>query len=54
VRGTAASDDEAAERLVTAYRDMLPATERLVAHHLRRRLLAEAGERIAAEQAESG
>jgi hypothetical protein len=54
VRGTAASDDEAAERLVTAYRDMLPATERLVAHHLRRRLLAEAAERIAAEQAESG
>jgi hypothetical protein len=49
VRGTAASDDEAAERLVTAYRDMLPATERLVAHHLRRRLLVEAADRVAAE-----
>jgi DNA-binding transcriptional MerR regulator len=53
VRGSAASDVEAAERLVTAYRDMLPATERLVAHHLRRRLLAEAAGRIAAEQAEA-
>jgi DNA-binding transcriptional MerR regulator len=49
VRGTAASDDEAAERLVTAYQDMLPATERLVAHHLRRRLLVEAAERIAGQ-----
>jgi DNA-binding transcriptional MerR regulator len=47
VRGTAGSDDEAADRLVTAYREMLPATERLVAHHLRRRLLATATERVA-------
>jgi hypothetical protein len=54
VRGTAGSDAEAAERLVTAYQEMLPATERLVAHHLRRRLLVEAAERIAAEQAEPG
>ncbi len=49
VRGTAGSDDEAAERLVTAYQRMLPATERLVAHHLRRRLLATAGQRVAEE-----
>lgn len=49
VRGTAVSDDDAAHRLVTAYERMLPATERLVAHHLRRRLLAEAGERVAQE-----
>lgn len=49
VRGSAATEDEAAARLVTAYRDMLPATERLVAHHLRRRLLLEAAARIAAE-----
>lgn len=49
VRGTAGSDDEAATRLVTAYREMLPATERLVAHHLRRRLLATATERVAEE-----
>lgn len=53
VRGTAGSDDEAAERLVTAYERMLPATERLVAHHLRRRLLAEAVERVARDQAEA-
>jgi DNA-binding transcriptional MerR regulator len=52
VRGTSGSDDEAAERLVTAYQRMLPATERLVAHHLRRRLLAVAAERLAAELTE--
>lgn len=49
VRGTAASDEEAADRLVTAYEEMLPATERLVAHHLRRRLLTRAAERVAVE-----
>ena len=49
VRGTASSDDEAADRLVTAYDQMLPATERLVAHHLRRRLMTEATERVARE-----
>jgi hypothetical protein len=54
VRGTAADDAEATERLVTAYRVMLPATERLVAHHTRRRLLAAAGEQIQAGQADGG
>lgn len=49
VRGTASSDEEAAARLVTAYEEMLPATERLVAHHLRRRLLTRAAERVAVE-----
>lgn len=49
VRGTATSEDEAAARLVTAYQRMLPATEQLVAHHLRRRLLATAGARVAEE-----
>lgn len=49
VRGTALDDSEAAERLVTAYRVMLPATERLVAHHTRRRLLAAAADQIAAQ-----
>ncbi|MFP4634917.1 MAG: MerR family transcriptional regulator [Nitriliruptoraceae bacterium] len=49
VRGTAASEDEASDRLVTAYERMLPATEQLVAHHLRRRLVAEATERVARE-----
>lgn len=47
VRGTVADEAEAADRLVTAYRVMLPATERLVAHHTRRRLLAAAAERVA-------
>lgn len=47
VHGTAVDDAEAAERLVTAYRVMLPATERLVAHHTRRRLLAAAAARVA-------
>jgi DNA-binding transcriptional MerR regulator len=51
VRGGAGSDDEAGQRLVTAYERMLPATEHLVAHHLRRRLLVEAAERVAAELA---
>lgn len=50
VRGTAGSDDEATQRLVTAYEQMLPATERLVAHHLRRCLIAEAAQRVDAEQ----
>lgn len=49
VRGTARTEEEATTRLVTAYDRMLPATERLVAHHLRRRLLVRAGERVAAE-----
>jgi hypothetical protein len=49
VRGTSGSDDEATARLVTAYERMLPATERLVAHHLRRRLLAAAAERVVGE-----
>jgi hypothetical protein len=49
VRGTATSDQEAASRLVTAYEEMLPATEQLVAHHLRRRLLHRAAERVAEE-----
>jgi DNA-binding transcriptional MerR regulator len=44
--GTASSELEAAARLVTAYERMLPATERVVAHHLRRRLLAAAAERV--------
>lgn len=54
VRGTASSDEEAADRLVTAYEEMLPATERLVAHHLRRRLLTRAAERVAVELGDDG
>jgi hypothetical protein len=54
VRGTVDDEQEAADRLVTAYRVMLPATERLVAHHTRRRLLAAAAERVAAEDTGDG
>ena len=47
--GARAGDEEAGKRLITAYERMLPATERLVAHHLRRRLILAALERLAAE-----
>jgi DNA-binding transcriptional MerR regulator len=49
VRGTVPDDDEAADRLVTAYERMLPATEQLVVHHLRRRLVGRAAARVAEE-----
>jgi hypothetical protein len=49
VLGTLGDDAAAGERLVTAYERMLPATERLVAHHLRRRLIIAALERLAQE-----
>jgi len=49
VLGTVPDDEEAAARLVTAYERMLPATERLVAHHLRRRLIRAALARLAAD-----
>ena len=46
IREEAASDEEAAVKLVEAFRKMLPATVALVAHHFRRVLLATAQERI--------
>ena len=46
VLGTTPDETEAGERLVAAYEHMLPATERLVAHHLRRRLVLAALERL--------
>ena len=49
VLGTTADGAEAAGRLVTAYERMLPATEQLVAHHLRRRLVLVALSRLAAD-----
>ena len=52
--GLDGEDALAAERLVTAYERMLPATERLVAHHLRRRLILAAMERLAEAQAGDG
>jgi DNA-binding transcriptional MerR regulator len=46
IRASATSDEDAAERLVAAFRKMLPATTTLVAHHFRRVLLAAALARI--------
>ncbi len=46
IRDTAATDDEAAERLVSAFRELLPAVTALVEHHFRRVLLAVAEEHI--------
>jgi DNA-binding transcriptional MerR regulator len=46
---SAASDDQAAEQLVDAFRRMLPATTSLVAHHFRRVLLAAARKRMEKE-----
>lgn len=47
VLGATLDDVTTADRLVTAYERMLPATERLVAHHLRRRLILTALDRLA-------
>ena len=54
IRDTAGSDDEAAERLVASFRELLPAVTALVEHHFRRVLLAVAEEHIelVGEQAE--
>ena len=46
IREEARSDAEAAERLVEAFRTLLPATTRLVAHHFQRVLLATAQARF--------
>lgn len=46
IRSQIEDDEEAAERLVDAFRKMLPSTVALVAHHFRRVLLAAAQARI--------
>lgn len=46
IRGSAASDEEASQRMVDALHAMLPAASAVVAHHFRRRLLAAARARI--------
>ena len=46
IHGSAASAQEASERLATAFQEMLPATGRIVAHHFRGLLLASAARRI--------
>lgn len=49
VHGTTDDPQEAATRLVDAFQRMLPATERVVAHHFRQLLLAAARQRLASE-----
>lgn len=46
VRESGLSDEEAAEKLVAAFRELLPAVTMLIAHHFRRVLLAVAEEHI--------
>jgi DNA-binding transcriptional MerR regulator len=46
IRASGLSDDEAAQRLVEAFRELLPAVTALVSHHFRRMLLAVAEEHI--------
>jgi hypothetical protein len=47
VEASAGSETEAADRLVSAFTSMLPATAELVAHHFRELLLADARTRLA-------
>lgn len=49
VQATAGGEQEAAQRLVTAFQRMLPATGELVGHHFRRLLLDRALHRLEAE-----
>lgn len=53
IRASDAPEEEAADRLVEAFRKMLPAVVRLVAHHFRRLVLAAALERVEAEGIEA-
>jgi hypothetical protein len=46
IRAQAADEAEAADRLVAAFRELLPAVTALVSHHFRRVLLAVAEEHI--------
>jgi DNA-binding transcriptional MerR regulator len=46
IRGATESEPEAAERMVAALQSMLPAASAVVAHHVGRRLVAAARERI--------
>ncbi|MFO8075355.1 MAG: MerR family transcriptional regulator [Egibacteraceae bacterium] len=49
IQESSSSQEEASTRLVGAFRDMLPATGAIIAHHFRRLLLASAAERITAD-----
>ncbi len=46
VEASSETGDEAAARLVEAFRTMLPATSRLVGHHFRQLLVSDARERM--------
>lgn len=46
IQGSAASDQEASQRLTTAFQQMFPATGRIVAHHFRGVLFERAAGRI--------
>lgn len=46
IRDTAADDDRAAEQMVEAFAQLLPAVTELVSHHFRRVLLEIAGQRL--------
>ena len=50
VEATAETPEEAAQRLVSAFRSMLPATGRLVAHHFGRLLVEAARQRLEAAE----
>ena len=52
IQGSSESEEDAAARMVEAFRKMLPATTSLVAHHFRQVLLAVAEERIEQELTE--
>jgi DNA-binding transcriptional MerR regulator len=54
VRASGSSDEEAARRIVESFHRMLPATTSLVAHHVRRRLLAVARARMEREGVDGG
>jgi hypothetical protein len=49
IHASASSEEEAAGRLVEAFRRMLPATTSLVAHHFERVVLTVAQDRIGRE-----
>lgn len=51
IRGTTESEQDAAQRMVAALQAMLPAASAVVAHHIGRRLVAAANERIVGEDA---
>lgn len=54
IRGATESEAEAAERMVAALQSMLPAASAVVSHHIGRRLVSAAQERIAASEDDDG